>query len=265
MSNSLELRQEQAQEHAFDIVKRETPHFRADVVFWLLGLVALVVLAVIVHIHTAPFPFELAFTKNIQGPHTVPCVAPQPNSLVQSLIFLVSDLNNPVASLIDGAVWLVVFLLLRWFLALALFHRRRGEQHPSLRAHHAAGGASAPDCERGYLRAVDDPLLQFPVGPRDSRRGGLRLPALLQLLQTSERVALPLGATALAVSRHPRTDDHWLLTCAGRRAQRARCHRGLSCRLPVAVPVHLPLSLGQRPARAAPHSLETGVSPSIKV
>ena len=114
-------RMESQQKRAFVTTEREIPHFAADVVFWVFGLVALMVLAGIVHMHTAPFPFELAFTKDIQGPHSVPCVAPQPRSWIQSLLFLVSELNSPGVSMIDGAIWVVILLLLRWFLQLIFF------------------------------------------------------------------------------------------------------------------------------------------------
>lgn len=106
---------------ALTVAEREIPHFAVDVVFWIIGLIAFIALAVVVHMHTAPFPFELAFTKNIQGAHAVPCVAPKPKSMVQSLLFVVSDLNSPGVSVIDGAIWLVVLLLMRWFLQAVFF------------------------------------------------------------------------------------------------------------------------------------------------
>jgi membrane-associated phospholipid phosphatase len=71
-------------------------------------------MGVIVHLHKAPFPFELAFTKDIQGPHPVPCLAlQQPRSPLEMALFDVSQLNNPIPSVIGGAIWVVGMLLLR--------------------------------------------------------------------------------------------------------------------------------------------------------
>lgn len=92
------------------------------VALWILGVIAVAALGVIVHLHKAPYPFELAATKDIQGPHVVPCLAvQQPHSLLQTALFDVSDLNNPIPSVIGGAIWLVGMLLLRlWRQALTL-------------------------------------------------------------------------------------------------------------------------------------------------
>ncbi|HEY6541034.1 MAG TPA: phosphatase PAP2 family protein [Ktedonobacteraceae bacterium] len=92
------------------------------VALWILGVIILVVLGVIVHLHKAPYPFELAATKDIQGPHPVPCLAiQQPHSPLEAALFDVSDLNNPIPSVIGGAIWLVGMLLLRlWRQALTL-------------------------------------------------------------------------------------------------------------------------------------------------
>lgn len=95
--------------------EQKIPHLRVDIAVWVAGLIVLVALALIVHMHPAPFPFELAFTKDIQGPHSNPCVAPPPKTWIQSLLFLVSDLNSPTVSMIDSAVWVVLLLLLRWW------------------------------------------------------------------------------------------------------------------------------------------------------
>ena len=39
-----------------------------EVALWVLGVVILGIAAVLVHSHTPPWPFELAFTKSIQHP-----------------------------------------------------------------------------------------------------------------------------------------------------------------------------------------------------
>lgn len=86
------------------------------IALWVIGLVILVALAVIVHAHKAPWPFELNFTKAIQGPHSVPCPVPlQPHSGLQAGLFDVSQLNNPFPSVIAAAVWVIGMLLLRLF------------------------------------------------------------------------------------------------------------------------------------------------------
>ena len=84
------------------------------IALWILGVIAVAAIGVIVHLHKAPFPFELAFTKDIQGPHQVPCLAiQQPNSPIEAALFDVSELNNPIPSVIGGAIWVVGMLLLR--------------------------------------------------------------------------------------------------------------------------------------------------------
>lgn len=83
---------------------------------WVIGLIILVVLGVIAHLHPAPFPFELALTNAIQGPHPVPCATTQqPHSWTEGALFDVSTLNDPVPSVITSGIFLVGLLLLRWF------------------------------------------------------------------------------------------------------------------------------------------------------
>src|SRR5438270_435220 len=43
------------------------------IALWVIGAIILGAAAFLVHNHTNPWPVELAFTKNIQGPHPVPC------------------------------------------------------------------------------------------------------------------------------------------------------------------------------------------------
>jgi len=86
------------------------------IALWVIGLVMLVALAFIAHTHKAPWPFELNFTKAIQGSHPIPCPVPlQPHSWIQVGLFDISQLNNPTPSVIAAAVWLVGMLLLRLF------------------------------------------------------------------------------------------------------------------------------------------------------
>ncbi len=92
------------------------------IALWILGVIIVAALGVIVHLHKAPYPFELVATKDIQGTHPVPCLAiQQPHSLLQAALYDVSELNNPIPSVIGGAIWLVGMLLLRlWRQALTL-------------------------------------------------------------------------------------------------------------------------------------------------
>lgn len=83
---------------------------------WVIGAILLGVAAVLVHFHTAPWPVELAFTRSIQGPHPIPCPIPvQPRSWLEAALFDVSILNNPIPSVIGGAIWVGGLLLLRWW------------------------------------------------------------------------------------------------------------------------------------------------------
>jgi membrane-associated phospholipid phosphatase len=86
------------------------------IALWVIGAIILGVAAVIVHHHTNPWPIELTFTKDIQGPHPVPCPIPiQPHSWFEAALFDVSLLNNPIPSVIGGAIWVGALLLLRWW------------------------------------------------------------------------------------------------------------------------------------------------------
>jgi membrane-associated phospholipid phosphatase len=86
------------------------------IALWITGVIILSVAAVIVHNHTSPWPIELTFTKDIQGSHPVPCPIPvQPHSWFEAALFDVSLLNNPIPSVIGGAIVVGVLLLLRWW------------------------------------------------------------------------------------------------------------------------------------------------------
>ena len=98
--------------------KHTSPRARRvfGIVLWLTGLIILGVAAFLVHNHTNPWPIELAFTKDIQGPHPVPCPIPiQPHSWFQAALFDVSQLNNPIPSVISATIVVGALLLLRWW------------------------------------------------------------------------------------------------------------------------------------------------------
>ncbi|MGZ3612097.1 MAG: hypothetical protein ACXVBU_18760 [Ktedonobacteraceae bacterium] len=86
------------------------------ITLWVIGLIILGVAAFFVHNHTNPWPLELAFTKAIQGSHPIPCPIPiQPHSWFQAALFDVSQLNNPIPSVISAAIVVGALLLLRWW------------------------------------------------------------------------------------------------------------------------------------------------------
>src|SRR6516225_2233468 len=67
------------------------------VALWVIGLIILGVAAYLVHTHINPWPIELALTKDLQGPHPLPCPIPiQPHSWFEAILFDVSQLNNPI-------------------------------------------------------------------------------------------------------------------------------------------------------------------------
>src|SRR5215467_9248006 len=84
------------------------------ITLWVIGAIALAALGFVVHMHKAPWPFELALTNNLQGTHPVPCLKiQQPRSWLEAAFFDVSQLNNPVPSVIGGVIWVGGMLLLR--------------------------------------------------------------------------------------------------------------------------------------------------------
>ena len=86
------------------------------IVLWIVGLIILGVAAFMVHNHTNPWPLELALTKDLQGPHPIPCPIPiQPHSWFEAVLFDVSQLNNPIPSVISAAIVVGAMLLLRWW------------------------------------------------------------------------------------------------------------------------------------------------------
>jgi membrane-associated phospholipid phosphatase len=96
--------------------KRPGTHRIFGITLWIFGAIILGVAGVIVHSHTSPWPFELAFTKYLQGPHPVPCPIPiQPKSWFEAALFDVSILNNPLPSVIGAAIVVGALLLLRWW------------------------------------------------------------------------------------------------------------------------------------------------------
>ena len=83
---------------------------------WVIGLIILGIAAFMVHNHTNPWPLELTLTKDLQGPHSIPCPIPiQPHSWFEAVLFDVSQLNNPIPSVISAAIVVGAMLLLRWW------------------------------------------------------------------------------------------------------------------------------------------------------
>jgi len=86
------------------------------IVLWVIGLIILGALAFFAHTHKTPLAFEVNFTKLIQGAHRIPCPVPYlPPSFLDAGLFDVSQLNNPLPSVIAAAVWVIGMLLLRLF------------------------------------------------------------------------------------------------------------------------------------------------------
>lgn len=117
-ATSLPSRQRRDEAPLSGSAKQRDRHMRQNVAItlWGTGFIMLLVASVLVHFHTAPWPFELALTKTIQGSHPIPCVSlQQPRSWLEAGLFDVSTLNNPVPSVIGAAIWVGGMLLLRWF------------------------------------------------------------------------------------------------------------------------------------------------------
>ena len=70
-----------------------------EVIYFVIGLIALITAAVLIHGHPRPYPFDLDFTLTIQAFPSIP--------LFTGLIDFVSSLNDPVPSIIALAAWLV--------------------------------------------------------------------------------------------------------------------------------------------------------------
>jgi membrane-associated phospholipid phosphatase len=81
--------------------------YKAVPIIWIVGLLAFIVAAVIIHIHPGPFAVDLQTTITIQ--HSTPMWA-------AAFLSFVSVFNNPTYSLITVAVFFIVFALLRHFL-----------------------------------------------------------------------------------------------------------------------------------------------------
>ena len=85
-------------------------------ILWVIGVIMLATLGFLVHTHPAPWPFELAVTRAIQGPHAVPCIySRQPHSLANTWIDILSSLNDPLPAIVVPALWVGGMLLFRWF------------------------------------------------------------------------------------------------------------------------------------------------------
>jgi membrane-associated phospholipid phosphatase len=81
---------------------------------WVIGLIALLASAVIVHFsHPGPWPFDLQTTVTLQSPHYSPWL--------QSIIDFPSRFNDIAPSVIALALWLAGLLLVAWLI------KRRGK------------------------------------------------------------------------------------------------------------------------------------------
>lgn len=82
-------------------------HYWSEVFFWTLGALVLAVASVTVHAHPGPWPIDLQTTIYLQHLHTWSWVFPYFN--------FISLLNDPIPSVIELVIWLVVFSLFRCF------------------------------------------------------------------------------------------------------------------------------------------------------
>src|SRR5918912_4148430 len=72
---------------------------RMEAILWMVGVFILVIAAVTMHTHTAPWPVELDFTKTLQGPHPIPCTAAWVHSSwVDATADFINRLNDPIQS-----------------------------------------------------------------------------------------------------------------------------------------------------------------------
>lgn len=87
------------------------------IILWVIGVAVLATMGVIVHAHTATWPFELQFTDALQGQHPVPCVYHvQSRSWGDRAVDFINSLNDPLQSVVIPVAWMILLMLLRWFL-----------------------------------------------------------------------------------------------------------------------------------------------------
>jgi undecaprenyl-diphosphatase len=87
-----------------------------EAILWAVGAVILILAAVTMHTHPAPWPVELDFTKTLQGPHPIPCTpAWVHSSWVDATADFINRLNDPIESVAIPVFWMVVVMLFRWF------------------------------------------------------------------------------------------------------------------------------------------------------
>lgn len=98
--------------------RKPTVHRRHIVegVLWMVGVVILGIVGMVVHTHPAPWPFEVAFTKMIQGPHPIPCTSAWVHqSGVDIYADFINRLDDPIPTVVIPLFWMGVLALLRWF------------------------------------------------------------------------------------------------------------------------------------------------------
>lgn len=88
----------------------------SGIIVWTIGLIVFILLALTVHAHTRPWPFELEVTKLLQGSHPVPCnYGKIPHSWVDRASDLLNQMNDPLPSLIVPLVIMAGLALFRQF------------------------------------------------------------------------------------------------------------------------------------------------------
>lgn len=87
------------------------------IILWVIGVALLATMGVIIHGHTATWPFELQFTNALQGRHPVPCVYHvQSRSWGDRAVDFINSLNDPLQAVVIPFAWMIVLMLFRWFL-----------------------------------------------------------------------------------------------------------------------------------------------------
>ncbi|MBV9231316.1 MAG: hypothetical protein JOZ18_18535, partial [Chloroflexi bacterium] len=95
---------------------RSPRHLVLWVTLWIIGVIALAILAFMVHIHPKPWPGELNITNVIQGPHPVPCTYnPRTRSWLDFEVDFINSLNDPIQSVAIPVFWMVVLMIFRGF------------------------------------------------------------------------------------------------------------------------------------------------------
>jgi membrane-associated phospholipid phosphatase len=85
--------------HPADVVKPRIKVRPIEAIYFVIGLILLIVASFFVHAHPRPYPIDLQATLAIQSFPTIP--------VLTGLIEFVSALNDPIPSIIALAAWLV--------------------------------------------------------------------------------------------------------------------------------------------------------------